>query len=163
SYVMQRLAHPEWTTQTAVTNVWFGGFNTFVLLTSSLSAVLAHQAAEHGDGKKAARLLYYTRGGGPTLICGKTGEWGLEIRRGLPALVDPLRVFLLHRRGDPRAARDRRWDHHAVRRRRCQEEPRAPPRGADRDLLALRRHRLDLPVPAALHREVTRHARHHGR
>jgi heme/copper-type cytochrome/quinol oxidase subunit 3 len=34
SYVMQRLAHPEWASQAAVTNVWIGAFNTFVLLTS---------------------------------------------------------------------------------------------------------------------------------
>ena len=82
SYVMQRLAHPEWATQTAVTNVWIGGFNTFVLLTSSLSAVLAHQAAEHGDGKKAAKLLYYTCGGAVTFICVKAFEWTHEIREG---------------------------------------------------------------------------------
>ena len=34
------------------------------------------------------------------------------------------------------------------------QEPGAPPRRADRHLLALRRHRLDLPLPAPLHREV---------
>jgi heme/copper-type cytochrome/quinol oxidase subunit 3 len=82
SYVMQRLAHPEWSSQTAVTNVWLGGFNTFVLLTSSLSAVLAHQAAEHGDGKKAAKLLYYTCLGAATFICVKAFEWTHEIREG---------------------------------------------------------------------------------
>ena len=82
SYVMQRLAHPEWSTQTSVTNVWIGGFNTFVLLTSSLSAVLAHQAAEHGDGKKAAKLLYYTCGGAVTFICVKAFEWTHEISEG---------------------------------------------------------------------------------
>ena len=32
-------------------------FNTLVLLTSSLSAVLAHQAAERGDGQTAAQFL----------------------------------------------------------------------------------------------------------
>jgi cytochrome c oxidase subunit 3 len=35
-----------------------------VLLTSSLSAVLAHQAAEQGNGPKAAKLLFATIGGG---------------------------------------------------------------------------------------------------
>ena len=60
SYVMHRLAHDAFAAQAAHTNTWIGAFNTFVLLTSSLSAVLAHKAAEHGDGKKAARLLYFT-------------------------------------------------------------------------------------------------------
>jgi heme/copper-type cytochrome/quinol oxidase subunit 3 len=44
---MHRLGHPEWAT-TPRTPTWIGAFNTFVLLTSSLSAVLAHQAAERG-------------------------------------------------------------------------------------------------------------------
>ena len=48
----------------ANTNPWIGAFNTFVLLSSSLSAVLAHQAAERGDGKRAANLLYATIAGG---------------------------------------------------------------------------------------------------
>jgi heme/copper-type cytochrome/quinol oxidase subunit 3 len=87
--------------------VWIGGFNTFVLLTSSLSAVLAHQAAEHGDGKKAANLLYATCGGALTFICVKAFEWTDRDRPRLHALVEHLLVVLLHRRGDPRAARDR--------------------------------------------------------
>ena len=47
SYIMHRLAHAEWAEQAAVTNTWIGAFNTFVLLTSSLSAVLAHQAPKN--------------------------------------------------------------------------------------------------------------------
>ena len=57
SYVMHRLAHDAFAAQAAHTNTWIGAFNTFVLLTSSLSAVLAHKAADSGDGKKAARYL----------------------------------------------------------------------------------------------------------
>ncbi|HIF98290.1 MAG TPA: cytochrome oxidase subunit III, partial [Myxococcales bacterium] len=57
SYVMYRLSHDAWAGQAANTNTEIGLFNTFVLLTSSLFAVLAHRAAEAGDGKKAARLL----------------------------------------------------------------------------------------------------------
>ena len=48
SYVMMRLRHGAWADQAAITNTWAGAFNTLVLLTSSLSAVLAHQAAERG-------------------------------------------------------------------------------------------------------------------
>jgi heme/copper-type cytochrome/quinol oxidase subunit 3 len=82
SYIMHRLAKPEWADQAAHTNIWFGGFNTLVLLTSSLSAVLAHQAAVEGDGKKAARLLYYTCGGALTFLTVKAVEWTIEINHG---------------------------------------------------------------------------------
>jgi len=82
SYIMHRIAHPEWHEQAAATNVWIGAFNTFVLLTSSLSAVLAHQAAEKGDGPKAARLLRYTALGGLVFLLVKSYEWTTEIQHG---------------------------------------------------------------------------------
>jgi heme/copper-type cytochrome/quinol oxidase subunit 3 len=82
SYIMHRLAHDAWAEQAAHTNVWIGAFNTFVLLTSSLSAVLAHQAAEQGNGPKAAKLLYYTMGGAITFVCVKAYEWTMEITHG---------------------------------------------------------------------------------
>ena len=82
SYVMYRLAHDAWSEQAAATNVWIGAFNTFVLLTSSLTAVLAHQAAEHGDGKLAAKRLYYTCVGAATFIGVKAFEWTTEIQHG---------------------------------------------------------------------------------
>ena len=59
SYVMMRLRHGAWADAAANTNTWAGAFNTLVLLTSSLAAVLAHQAAERADGPKAARLLRF--------------------------------------------------------------------------------------------------------
>lgn len=82
SYVMHRLAHDAWSVQSAATNTAIGAFNTFVLLTSSLFAVLAHQAAEHGDGKKAARFLWYTIGGAFTFLGVKAYEWTTEIMHG---------------------------------------------------------------------------------
>jgi len=82
SYIMQRLAHPEWADQAAVTDWRIGGFNTLVLLSSSLSAVLAHQAAERGNGKRAANLLYVTCGGALTFIMVKAYEWTMEISHG---------------------------------------------------------------------------------
>jgi heme/copper-type cytochrome/quinol oxidase subunit 3 len=82
SYVMNRVAHESWGAQAAHTNVWAGAFNTFVLLTSSLFAVLAHQAAERGDGPKAARLLWMTIGGGAVFLIVKSFEWGHEIAQG---------------------------------------------------------------------------------
>jgi heme/copper-type cytochrome/quinol oxidase subunit 3 len=82
SYLMHRLGHPEWGEQAAHTKLWMGAFNTLVLLSSSLSAVLAHQAAEAGNGPKAARLLWLTIAGGATFLIVKSFEWTGEIREG---------------------------------------------------------------------------------
>jgi heme/copper-type cytochrome/quinol oxidase subunit 3 len=82
SYVMHRIGHPEWAEYAAHTNTYAGAFNTFVLLTSSLSAVLAHQAAEEGDGPKAARLLRLTVLGGLVFLIVKSIEWTHEIGEG---------------------------------------------------------------------------------
>ena len=82
SYIMHRIAHHSFAQQAAHTNTAIGAFNTFVLLTSSLMAVLAHRASEDGDGKKAARFLYYTMLGGITFIIVKSFEWTHEIREG---------------------------------------------------------------------------------
>jgi len=82
SYIMNRLAHDAWSEQAAHTNMWIGAFNTFVLLTSSLMAVLAHKAASQGDGPKAAKLLGYTMLGGVTFVVVKAFEWTSEIQHG---------------------------------------------------------------------------------
>jgi len=82
SYLMHRLGHPEWSHQSIHTNTWAGAFNTFVLLTSSLCAVLAHQAAEAKDGKKAARFLMFTVLGGLVFLIVKSFEWSHEIHEG---------------------------------------------------------------------------------
>jgi heme/copper-type cytochrome/quinol oxidase subunit 3 len=82
SYVMHRLAHDAFAEQAAHTNTWIGAFNTFVLLTSSLSAVLAHKAADHGDGKGAAKYLWFTVGGGAVFLIVKAFEWTSEIQHG---------------------------------------------------------------------------------
>jgi cytochrome c oxidase subunit III len=83
SYVMFRLSHDAFAQQAAHTNVWIGATNTFVLLTSSLAAVLAHKAAEAGDGRKAARQLYITAAGGLTFAAIKfLYEWPTEIHHG---------------------------------------------------------------------------------
>jgi heme/copper-type cytochrome/quinol oxidase subunit 3 len=82
SYIMYRLAHDAFRQQAAHTNMWIGAFNTFVLLTSSLSAVLAHKAATQGDGPRAAKLLWATIGGACTFLVVKSFEWTHEIREG---------------------------------------------------------------------------------
>ncbi len=82
SYLMHRLAHPEWSYYAAHTNTWIGATNTFVLLTSSLFAVMAHRAAESGDGKLAAKRLMITVGLAATFVCIKAFEWNMEISHG---------------------------------------------------------------------------------
>jgi heme/copper-type cytochrome/quinol oxidase subunit 3 len=82
SYIVHRLGHVEFGDYASHTNVWAGGFNTFVLLTSSLFAVLAHQAAERGDGKKAHKLLWMTIAGGAIFLVVKSFEWHYEISHG---------------------------------------------------------------------------------
>ena len=82
SYIMHRLAHGDWAEQAAHTNTWIGAFNTLVLLTSSLSAVLAHKAASEGNGPKAAKLLWFTILGALTFLAVKAVEWTIEIQAG---------------------------------------------------------------------------------
>lgn len=82
SYVMHRLAHDAFADQAAYTNMWIGAFNTFILLTSSLFAVLGHKAADAGDGRKAARMLYLTSAGGLIFLTVKAFEWNMEISHG---------------------------------------------------------------------------------
>lgn len=81
-YIMHRLGHSEWAHYSAHTNLVAGGTNTFVLLTSSLFAVLAHAAAERGDGKLAAKWLIATIGGAVLFLMIKAGEWSYEILHG---------------------------------------------------------------------------------
>jgi heme/copper-type cytochrome/quinol oxidase subunit 3 len=93
SYVMHRLGHPDFGEQAAHTNQWIGGFNTLVLLSSSLSAVLAHAAAERGDGKLAARRLLYTIAGALTFLAVKSYEWAAEISAGYTISSHPFWAF----------------------------------------------------------------------
>lgn len=82
SYIMHRLGHPEFGDHAAHTNTWAGAANTFILLTSSLFAVLAHAAAQRGDGPKAAKRLLFTFAGGLLFLIVKGSEWTHEIHEG---------------------------------------------------------------------------------
>jgi heme/copper-type cytochrome/quinol oxidase subunit 3 len=81
-YLLYRLKFDHWSESSAHTNTAAGALNTFVLLTSSLFAVLGHQAAERKDGVKAAGFLWLTIGGGLTFLLVKTVEWTNEIMHG---------------------------------------------------------------------------------
>jgi heme/copper-type cytochrome/quinol oxidase subunit 3 len=55
-YLLLRWRHPEWGAESAHTVNAAGAFNTLVLLTSSLTMVLAHKAVEDGRLQRAARM-----------------------------------------------------------------------------------------------------------
>ncbi|MCB0420436.1 MAG: cytochrome c oxidase subunit 3 [Bdellovibrionales bacterium] len=83
SYIILRHYHADWTEEAAATNVWLGGLNTFVLLTSSLFAVLAHYYMEkRNDAKKASMYLWLTVVGALTFLVVKSFEWTHEIQHG---------------------------------------------------------------------------------
>ena len=82
SYIMHRLAHDAWAAQAAHTSTAIGATNTLVLLTSSLFAVLGHKAAEEGNGRRAARMIWLTFAGGAMFLVIKAFEWTNEIAHG---------------------------------------------------------------------------------
>lgn len=82
SFLLMRLRHPEWAIEASHTLLPIGTINTVVLLTSSLTIILAHHAVEHGDLKRAARFLAATIGMGLLFACFKAFEYGHEISEG---------------------------------------------------------------------------------
>jgi len=93
SYVMCRVAHPEWGEYAAHTVQWAGAFNTVVLLTSSLTVVLAHAAVERGDLARAANLVFATVGGGVIFLCVKAYEYTHEIHAGYTPVTNLFWAF----------------------------------------------------------------------
>jgi heme/copper-type cytochrome/quinol oxidase subunit 3 len=81
-YLMFRLHHESWGYEASHTNPWAGGFNTFVLLTSSLFVVLAHQAAEAKETAKSFRYIWFTIFGGLVFMMVKAYEYTTEITHG---------------------------------------------------------------------------------
>ncbi len=82
-YVLFRWRHPEWSAEAAHTITAAGALNTLVLLTSSLTMVLAHAATERGQLDRAARYLGFTLLGGLVFLCVKAYEYHHEIGEGL--------------------------------------------------------------------------------
>lgn len=81
-YVLMRLAHPEWAEHAAHTMSYVGAVNTMALLTSSYTVVLAHQAADAGNHKNAARYLTYTVILGFLFLGVKSYEYSHELHAG---------------------------------------------------------------------------------
>ena len=82
SFLMMRYSHPEWAKESSHTNQWIGIINTIVLLTSSYTMVLAHEAAEKNETANAKGKLLITMGLGLLFLCFKALEYTLEIKEG---------------------------------------------------------------------------------
>ncbi len=83
-YIMSRLGSTGWPEMAAHLSVPIGTLNTFVLLTSSLTMVLAFAAVEKGDQKGMRTWLLWTVLLGLTFLVIKAFEWGSEIGAGFP-------------------------------------------------------------------------------
>ena len=66
----------------SLTSTPAGAFNTFVLLTSSLTIVLAHASAEKGDTKSSFKFIWCTIFGGLIFMLVKTYEYTGKISAG---------------------------------------------------------------------------------
>ncbi len=88
TYLMFRFHHDHWTAEAAHTNTWAGAINTFVLLTSSLFAVLAHAAAERKDTERAFKFLWFTIAGAGMFLVVKSYEYTTEISHGFHMFRD---------------------------------------------------------------------------
>jgi heme/copper-type cytochrome/quinol oxidase subunit 3 len=82
-YLLMRWRHPEWGAEAAHTLTGAGALNTLVLLTSSLTMVLAHAAIEAGRPAVAVRNLSWTLLGGLIFLVVKAYEYTHEIGAGL--------------------------------------------------------------------------------
>lgn len=83
SYILYRFHHPEWGMEAAHTLSWVGAINTVVLLTSSLTMILAHHRVEHNDIPAAREFLGVTILLGLLFLSFKGYEYHHEISNGL--------------------------------------------------------------------------------
>ncbi len=82
TYILFRLRHPEWGHAAGHTSTPLGALNTFFLLTSSLTIVLAHDAANRKDIKGAVRNMGITLFFGLGFLVVKSIEYATEISHG---------------------------------------------------------------------------------
>lgn len=81
-YILYRTRFPHWAEYSEHTSTLFGAINTLVLLTSSLSVALAHQASTVGDRKKIVRYMSATILMGFMFLIVKSIEYTNEISHG---------------------------------------------------------------------------------
>jgi heme/copper-type cytochrome/quinol oxidase subunit 3 len=82
-YLVYRFHNPEWAVEATHLNIYAGGFNAFVLLTSSLFILLAQHAAEkEQDYASAFKWMWATVLCGLTYLGVKAFEYTTEISHG---------------------------------------------------------------------------------
>ena len=82
SGILFRLSYPHWFEESHHTNVVIGSINTFVLLTGSLTIVLAHKFATLGRWDKVNLFLWLTVLCGAIFMTLKFVEYSGEIAKG---------------------------------------------------------------------------------
>lgn len=88
--LVYRVLHgPAFAGASAHLDLWLGGLNTAVLLTSSLLMALAVHAAREGDRVRCVRWLLLTAGLGLLFLAIKGYEYGKEYHEGLMPTVSP--------------------------------------------------------------------------
>src|SRR5262245_27401026 len=76
TYLVLRNGSRNWATPSQVHLVeWIGAFNTFVLICSSLTVVLAHSAIAQGDVRKTVQLIAVTLALGAVFLVVKAFEY----------------------------------------------------------------------------------------
>lgn len=87
-YLLYRWHHPEWADSAVHTDELIGLINTVFLLTSSLTVVLAHDAAHHGEGGRAKRFMGLTILLGACFLGLKAYEYTHEIHAGFTPVTN---------------------------------------------------------------------------
>lgn len=82
SYVLARIAHGGWAEEMTHLNANIAAFNTLLLVSSSLTIVMAHGAAEAGQRERARNFLWVTVALGIWFIANKGYEYSIEIGHG---------------------------------------------------------------------------------
>lgn len=75
SYIVLRLGSREWPDPGTILGVPLLAFNTFVLITSSATMVMAHEAAKAGDNVRLRRMLAATAALGLVFLGIKVGDY----------------------------------------------------------------------------------------
>jgi heme/copper-type cytochrome/quinol oxidase subunit 3 len=82
SYVLFRLAHPEWAEESGRLNLFAGVLNTLILLSSNFFMMKAGAAVEDNRGESVKRFLFFTLVFGLAFLGVKAFEYSSEFLRG---------------------------------------------------------------------------------
>ncbi|MFQ5519911.1 MAG: heme-copper oxidase subunit III [Candidatus Methylomirabilia bacterium] len=93
SYVVMRLGAGGWAAELEHTNMPVGAVNTLVLLTSSMTMVMAFAVGERGDRRGVRRYLAWTILLGLAFLVIKVFEYSTELAHGFTPATGPFWSF----------------------------------------------------------------------